>query len=84
MDQHVENEPLLDRLVHAVEVERLELAVAAFPAEQLQRLRLRRRGERKSREVRQPAARLHLSEGDVLQLLFRGCGFALLRLGLRQ
>jgi hypothetical protein len=38
--QHVEDEPLLDRLAHAVEVEGLELPVRTLRAEELERLGL--------------------------------------------
>ena len=54
--EHVEDEPLLDRLAHAVEVERLELPVGRFRAEQLQRLGLGRGGEREEARVAGPPA----------------------------
>ena len=50
--EHVENEPLLDRLAHAVEVEGLELAVRLFLAEEFEGLGLRRGREGERREVR--------------------------------
>ena len=43
--QHVEDEALLDGLLHRVEVERLRQPVRALAAEQLQRLGLGRGGE---------------------------------------
>ena len=43
--QHIEDKTLLDRLPHAVEVERLELPVGALSAEQFQRLGFRCRGK---------------------------------------
>ena len=57
--QHVEDEALLDRLPHAVEVEGLGHAARARPPEQLQRLALGRGGEGEEAQVRLPPARLH-------------------------
>ena len=45
--EHVEDEPLVDRLAHAVAMEALELAVGPLAAEQLQGLRLRGRAVRR-------------------------------------
>ena len=59
--QHVKDEPLLDRLFHRVEVERMETAVLALHPEPLQRLPLRRGGEREVGRVR-----AHLSLLDEL------------------
>src|SRR5262249_17306145 len=54
--QYVEDEALLDGLPHRVDVERLHLAgLRIAAAEQLQRLRLGRGGEREMRQVRVPA-----------------------------
>ena len=77
--EHVEDEPLLDGLPHAVEVERRERTVAAPGAEELQGLRLRGRGEGEGREVGEPPAQLHLGEDRVLELLLgrRGLGLPL-------
>ena len=77
--EDIEDEALLDRLPHAVQVERLEPAVGLLHAEQLQRLRLGRRRERERGEIRQGAALLHLGEDRLLQFLFRrrGLGFRL-------
>ena len=80
--EHVEDEPLLDRLAHAVEVEGRELAVGAPGAEQLERLRLRRGGEGEGREVGQPPALLHLGQDRALQLLLGRLRVGLLRLRL--
>ncbi len=79
--QDVEDESLLDRLPHAVEVERRELAVGARRAEDLERLGLRRRREGEGRKVGQPAAPLHLGEDRALQLLLgrSRAGFLCLR-----
>lgn len=49
--QHVEDEALLDRLAHGVEVERLELPLGVARAEQLQGLGLRRGREGEETEV---------------------------------
>ena len=62
-------------------MERLEPAVRLLDAEQLQRLRLGRRGEREGGEVRQGAALLHLGEDRLLQFLFRRRGFGFLLFG---
>ncbi len=67
--QHVEDEPLLDRLAHAVEMEGHELPVGALGAEQLERLRLGRGREGEGGEVGQPSALLHLGQDGALQLL---------------
>ena len=56
--QHVEDEPLLDRLTHRVQVKGDVLPKAlVHHAEQLQRAGLRRGGERKERQVRLFASR---------------------------
>ena len=49
--QDVEDEPLLDGLAHAVDVERLGLAARADPAEHLDGLAFGRGGEREERQV---------------------------------
>jgi hypothetical protein len=82
--EDVEDEALLDRLTHGVAVERLELPVAAPPAEQLQRLGLGRGGEGEGGEGGQPPAPLHLGQDRVLQLLLGRRGGGLLGLGLLQ
>jgi hypothetical protein len=82
--QHVEDEPLLDRLPHAVQVERLELAVGPLFPEKFEGFLLRCRGKGEGREVRQPSALLHLRQNDVLQLLLWSFGLTLFRLRLFQ
>ena len=79
--QHVEDEALLDGLLHRVEVERLGgLPVRALAAEQLQRLGLRGGGEREEGDVLRLGALGHLGRqhrldvdlaavGEVLDLL---------------
>ena len=60
--QHVEDEPLLDRLAHRVQVERhepLTLSSRLLAAEDLQGLGLRCRREREERDVRLPTATGH-------------------------
>ena len=79
--EDVEDEALLDRLPHAVQVERFEPAVGLLHAEQFQRLRLGRRREREGGEVRQGAAFLHLGEDSLLQFLLRRSGSGFLLLG---
>ena len=78
--EDVEDEPLLDGLPHAVEMERREGAVPALRSEELQGLRLRRRGEREGREIRESSPDLHLREDRVLELLLGRRGFGLLLL----
>ena len=82
--EHVEDEPLLDRLAHGVAVEGLELPVGAFPAEELQGLGLRGGREGERREVRLPPAAADLLDDPVLDLLLRGFGARFLPLGLLQ
>ena len=79
--EHVEDEPLLDRLAHAVEVERFELPVRPLPPEELQRLGLGGCRERERGEVRQPPAAPDLLEDAVVDLLLRGLGGGFLPLG---
>ena len=50
--QNIEDEFLLDRLPHAVEVKRLRLAARAHSAEQFKRFALGRRGESKEAQIR--------------------------------
>ena len=82
--EHVKDEPLLDRLTHAVAVEGLELAVGSLPAEELKRLRLRGRCKGERREVRLPPAASDLFKDPILDLLFRSLGARFLLLGLLQ
>ena len=82
--EHVEDEPLLDRLAHGVAVERLELPVGPLAAEQLQGLGLRGGREGERRQVRQPPAAADLLEDPFLDLLLRGLGARFLPLGLLQ
>ena len=82
--QHVEDEPLLDRLPHAVEAEGREAAVLAACAKEFQGPGFGRGGERERRQVRQPAALLHLGQDAALQLLLRRLGPGLLLFGLLQ
>ena len=77
--EDVEDEALLDRLPHAVEVKGLELAVGTLHSEELQSLRLGRRREREGGEVGQGTALFHLGEDHRLQLLLRGRGAGLFR-----
>ena len=72
--EHVEDEPFLDRLAHAVAVEGLEPPVRPLPAEELEGLGLGGRREGEGREVRQPTAAADLLVDPLLDLLFRGLG----------
>ena len=80
--QHVEDEPLLDGLAHAVEVEGRERAVFAFAPEELQGLGLGGGGEGESGEVGHLPALFHLRQDRVLEFLLGrfGLGFLALRL----
>jgi len=80
--QHVEDEALLDGLAHTVQVEGLELAIRALPAEKLKRLRFGRSGEGEDRKVRQTSALFHFRQDGVVQFLLRSLRPGLLALGL--
>ena len=82
--EHVEDEPLLDRLAHAVEVERFEPPVRPLAPEELECLGLGgcREGERG--EVRKPPAAPDLLEDAVVDLFLRGLGGGFLALGVLQ
>ena len=82
--EHIEDEALLDRLAHAVEVERLEPAVRPLAAEEFQSLGLRGCGEGERGEVRQPPPAADLLENPALDLLLRALGARFLPLGLLQ
>ena len=82
--EHIEDEPLLDRLAHAVEVERLELAVRPLAAEELQSLGLRGCGEGERREIRLRPAATDLLVDSALHLFFRSLGARFLPFGLLQ
>ncbi len=70
--EHVEDEALLDRLLHRVGVKRPGLTVGARAPEAHQRLALRSRGERKERDVAVLRAGLHKAEHHVLGGVFFG------------
>ena len=67
--QHVEDEPLLDRLPHGVEAERLELAVGSLDAESSSVLGLGVAVKANSADVRQPTPLLHLGDDPVLRVV---------------
>ncbi len=78
--QHVEDEPLLDRLAHRVQVERLvPLGGRVVAAEQLQRLALRGRGEREEAQVLLPPPGRHRLRERLVDLLGRQVASSLRR-----
>ena len=80
--QHVADEPLLDCLPHAVEMEGRERPVGLLVPEEFERLGLRRGGECEGRYVGEMPALLHLREDRVVEFLLRRLSFRLVRLGL--
>ena len=82
--EHVEDEPLLDRLAHAVEMEGRELPVRLLLAEEFEGLGLRGRREGERREVREPSTAADLFQDALFELLFGGLGSCFRLLGLLQ
>ncbi len=66
--QHVEDETLLDRLMHAVDMERMEFTAAVLRAEHFERGILRRGSEREKGQVLMPAVGEHFLDELVLRI----------------
>ncbi len=79
--EDIENEALLDRLSHGIEVKRDEPSVLVLDPEKLQGFGLGSGGERKGRQVGQPSSALHLGEYGLLELFLRSLRFGFLLLG---